>query len=72
MGEGDKLRDLASWYREFAEQAENPMIWERRLLMAEDLDGEAERIERILGGPLQSATDHDLTRESSAAPAAAK
>ena len=46
MHEPDKLRELASWYREFAERAGNPTIWEGRLRVAEDLDREAERIER--------------------------
>ena len=41
-----KLRKLAGWYREFAERTGNPMIWEARLRTAEDLDAEAERIER--------------------------
>jgi hypothetical protein len=44
----EKLRELASWYRVFAERAGNPAIWEGRLRMAEDLDREAERIERTL------------------------
>ncbi|HVH87445.1 MAG TPA: hypothetical protein VM912_12025, partial [Terriglobales bacterium] len=44
----DKLRNLASWYREFAEQAGNPVIWESRLFMAESLEREAKRIERVL------------------------
>ena len=44
----DKLRELATWYRDFAERAENPMIWESRLRTAGDLDAEAERIERSL------------------------
>jgi hypothetical protein len=44
----DKLRELASWYREFAERAGNPMIWESRIRTAEDLDAAAERIERNL------------------------
>ena len=43
-----KLRELASWYREFAERAGNPAIWEARLRMAENLDAEAERSERRL------------------------
>jgi hypothetical protein len=47
-----KLRELASWYREFAEGAGNPTIWESRLRTAEDLDAAAERIERNLrAGP---------------------
>ena len=41
-----RLRELASWYRELAERAGNPAIWEGRLRMAGDLDAEADRIER--------------------------
>jgi hypothetical protein len=37
-----RLRNLAAWYREFAERAGNPAIWEARLLMAEDLEKEAD------------------------------
>ncbi|MBV9860281.1 MAG: hypothetical protein JO038_09295 [Alphaproteobacteria bacterium] len=36
-----KLRELAAWYREYAERTENPVIWEARLRMAEDLENEA-------------------------------
>lgn len=43
-----KLRELAAWYREFAERTANPAIWESRLRMAEDLEQEATRIERRL------------------------
>ena len=46
MDDPEKLRELASWYREFAERAGNPVIWEGRLRMAEDLDEEARRIEQ--------------------------
>jgi hypothetical protein len=42
-----KLRELASWYREFAERAVNPVIWAARIDMAEDLEAEADRIERM-------------------------
>jgi hypothetical protein len=45
-----KLRELATWYRTFAERASNPTIWEARLLTAEDLDAEASRIEQQQGG----------------------
>jgi hypothetical protein len=41
-----KLRELAAWYREFAERTENPTIWEARLRMAEDLETEADRLEQ--------------------------
>jgi hypothetical protein len=44
----DELRELALWYREFAERAGNPMIWESRLRTANDLDTAADRIERNL------------------------
>jgi hypothetical protein len=44
--DAQKLRDLASWYREFAERAGSSMIWASRLHMAEELDQEAGRLER--------------------------
>ena len=46
MEEPQKLRELAAWYREFAEKTGNPDIWEARLRMAEDLEAEAAQIER--------------------------
>jgi hypothetical protein len=46
MREAEKLRELAAWYREFAERAGNPSIWESRLRMAEDLEQEANRLDR--------------------------
>lgn len=45
MDQAQKLRDLASWYREFAERAENPAIWDARLRTAEDLEREAGNLE---------------------------
>ena len=47
MTEPDRLRELACWYREFAERTGNPDIWDARLRTAEDLEAEAVRIERI-------------------------
>jgi len=41
-----KLRELASWYREFAGRAGNCSISCGRLRMAEDLDREADSLER--------------------------
>jgi hypothetical protein len=41
-----KLRELAGWYRTFAERTGNPTIWELRLRTAEDLEEAAARIER--------------------------
>ena len=49
-----KLRELASWYREFAERAGNPVIWEARLRTAQDLETEADHIDR-------SETQHDAS-----------
>jgi hypothetical protein len=52
-----KLRELAAWYREFAEQSGNPAIWDGRLRTAEDLEAEASQLETRsaqpaeLGGP---------------------
>ncbi|MBV8088053.1 MAG: hypothetical protein JO139_00480 [Alphaproteobacteria bacterium] len=39
-----KLRELASWYRDFAERAGNPMIWEARLRTAKELEAEADLV----------------------------
>jgi len=39
------MRELAAWYRLLAEDAANPVIWESRLLTADDLDVEANRID---------------------------
>jgi hypothetical protein len=41
-----KLRELASWYRDFAERAGNPIIWEARLRTAKELEAEADVVER--------------------------
>ncbi len=53
MHDPDKLRQLALWYRQFAERAGNPVIWEARLQTAEDLEAEAERLERRDRGLIQ-------------------
>src|SRR4029077_18691400 len=50
----DRLRELAAWYREFAERAGDPAIWETRLRMAKDLDAEAKRLE--LGSSMRKST----------------
>jgi hypothetical protein len=41
-----KLRELAAWYREFAERTDNPVIWEARLRTAENLEEAADRLEK--------------------------
>jgi hypothetical protein len=46
MSNPAELRKLAAWYREFAERAGNPMIWEARLRTAEELTAEADRLEK--------------------------
>jgi hypothetical protein len=42
--EPERLRELASWYRDLAERAGSTVIWEARLRMAEDLEIEADRV----------------------------
>jgi hypothetical protein len=49
MEDPRKLRALAGWYREFAERAGNPAIWEARLRTAKDLEREAGRLEKMVG-----------------------
>jgi hypothetical protein len=45
MDEADRLRKLAAWYREFAERAGEPWIWEARLQTADELENEAALLE---------------------------
>ena len=42
-----RLRALAAWYRVFAEEAGNPVIWEARLRTAAELEKEANRLEEV-------------------------
>src|SRR5258706_2676529 len=46
MRDAARLRELAAWYRDISERAGNPRIWESRLRRAEDLDREADQLER--------------------------
>jgi hypothetical protein len=48
MTEANELRKLAAWYREFAEHAGAPTIWEMRLKTAAKLEFEATRVDRVL------------------------
>ena len=48
MPSEDMPRQLAAWYREFAERAGSPWIWEARLRRAKDLEAEADRVEAKL------------------------
>src|SRR3954453_9085285 len=47
--EAARLRELALWYRVFAERAGNPTISEARLHMAEELEREADRAPGVNG-----------------------
>jgi SMC interacting uncharacterized protein involved in chromosome segregation len=44
MANRDQLRKQAAWYREFAERAGNPAIWDLRLRTAQDLEAEADQL----------------------------
>ena len=46
MDEAGKLRDLAVWYRKFAERAGEPWIWDARLRSADKLEKEAALLEK--------------------------
>ena len=47
MSEPQRLRQLAAWYRDFAERSGNPTIWDARLRTAEDLETEAARLDAV-------------------------
>ena len=42
MDRAQELRELAAWYRDFAERAGSPWIWEARLRRARELEREAD------------------------------
>jgi hypothetical protein len=67
MSEAHKLRELAAWYREFAERAGNPWIWEARLRRAEELDEEAARLETRAAQSEGSASSPRRQRERTTA-----
>jgi hypothetical protein len=46
MEDPRELRKLADWYRQFAERAGNPAIWEARLSTAKDLERKADHSEK--------------------------
>jgi hypothetical protein len=48
----ERLRELASWYRAFAERTGNAAIWDARLRTAEELEEEATRLEGAAGPAL--------------------
>jgi hypothetical protein len=45
MPDSVELRKRAEWYREFAERAGTPWVWEARLKTAKRLEAEAVRVE---------------------------
>jgi hypothetical protein len=57
MEDPRELRKLADWYREFAERAGNPAIWEARLRTAGDLEREADRLEKTAVGGRASSSN---------------
>ena len=61
MNDADRLRALASWYREFAERAGTPWIWEGRLATADKLEKDADRLEKnaAQGGQAENIVSSD-------------
>jgi hypothetical protein len=55
ISESEKLTRLAMWYRDQAERAGEPRIWEARLLMAEDLEAQARAARTAAGETPPSA-----------------
>jgi hypothetical protein len=52
VSDPNKLRELAAWYRDFAERAGSPWVWEARLRTAEDLEAQA--------GPAEPGDDRQI------------
>ena len=62
MDDPTRLRELAAWYRELAEQSSNPAIWDSRLRTAEDLEAEALALE---SRPARAPSDGYLSSQTS-------
>jgi hypothetical protein len=58
-----RLRELARWYRDFAERAGNPVIWEARLRTAKELEQEADRLEKESAPPRETGPGRPTRRE---------
>ena len=61
MSDAVKLRNLASWFREFAERAGDTAIWEARLRTAENLEAEADLLESRLSSRPDKVTPFQRT-----------
>ena len=59
-----KLRKLASWYRELAERAGNPVIWHARLMTARDLEREADCLEKMTASGQQRSRSEVVEEDS--------
>lgn len=57
-----RLRELAAWYRSFAERAGNPVVWEMRLRTAAELEQQADRAE-AKGGLIDRDLAHQQIQE---------
>jgi hypothetical protein len=49
MEQSTKLRNLAKWYRDLAEKASEPWIWEARIRQARELEREADLLAEDTG-----------------------
>jgi hypothetical protein len=65
MEDPRKLRELAGWYREICRAGRNPAIWHARLTAAEDLEREADRLERMAAQSPLSTVRRLLLRSTS-------
>ena len=55
--DAEHLRALSAWYRDFAEKAENPAIWESRLATAKDLERQALQLETLASSLIEGERD---------------
>ena len=58
MSNSGELRRLAAWYRDQAERAGSPVIWDRRLRTAEELEAMADDLEKNAASSAFLAIQH--------------
>jgi hypothetical protein len=63
VDEPSRLRELTSWYRDFAKRTGNPAIWDARLRTAEDLEAQADLILASQGERVMTEEREQLIRD---------
>jgi hypothetical protein len=65
----ERLRELAAWYRSYADRAPTPWVWEGRLRTAEEFEREAACLDAQRSSKTRCVTSHTRSQLSRHRPA---